>query len=497
MTMLFGNRNSFAIDIEPLAPSWERRYLPERTAWSRLSFWVGGDNICRNLLDGSNSVRDGVNVPLAPIADWLVRSWTFLAFEERPGFFPLRSSLYETVSKWGDAPPQAGFSEDEWLDARELWWSRHFLAAGADGSHLPNVSFVRGVDRLFIEWTPAEFSGTPVPQFLSERGGHAIGWTEGEDVFAEFVSSVARWLRDESLDHAFPWACREDPLHEAMPSFSDTLHAYTGISAEVLRAWTHSANDADLCKNLGLGADGSDPGGSVITQVLRDLPPGISESVRDEVWRLDRETQSVTDFAAELRTVARDAVRPASNPEDAGYFAAQGLRDHLYLNGQPIENVDEQLKDFGVILIDSDVECAQERMLVGCRRGIGAAAVMNRTPRTATPWGRRFESVRALGHLLMDSYRQDTIGAASTAFAQPWARRRAGAFAAEYLLPCDALRGDAETLDSYAQPQRFERILDTYGVGAQTAAFHLWNHGFLSSTRVRDELIDRFSNVRR
>ena len=494
--MLIGNRNRFAIELEPLAPTWERRYLSERVAWARFSLWVGGTNLCRNLLDGSNSVRDGVNVPLVPIADWLVRSWTFLAFEERPGCFPLHTSPYETVIKWGDAPPRSGFTEDEWLDARELWWSRHFLAAGADGSHLPNVSFVRGVDRLFIEWMPVHFTGTPVSQFLSERGRDAIDWTDAEDVFVEFVSSVARWLRDENLDHAFPWACREDPLRDEIPSFTDTLHAYTGIPVEELRAWTHSATDADLRRNLGLHADDSDPGGSVITQVLRDLPPGISEPVRNEVWRLDRETQSVTDFATELRTVARDAVRTASNPEDAGYSAAEGLRDHLDLDGQPIEDVDETLREFGVNLIDSDVECAQERMIVGCRRGIGAAAVIHRTPRTETQWGRRFESVRALGHLLMDSYRQDTIGTASTAFAQPWARRRSGAFAAEFLLPSDALRGDAETLDSHAQPERFERVLDTYGIGAQTAAFHLWNHGFLSSTRVRDELIDRFSNVR-
>ena len=138
--MLIGNRNSFAVGIEPLSPSWERRYLPECTAWAQLSIWVDGENICRNLLDGSNSVRDGVNVPLVPIADWLVRSWTYLAFEERPGCFPLHDSLCHTVSRWGDAPPPNGLSEDDWLDARELWWSRHFLAAGADGAHLPNVS---------------------------------------------------------------------------------------------------------------------------------------------------------------------------------------------------------------------------------------------------------------------------------------------------------------------------------------------------------------------
>lgn len=493
--MLIGNRNSFAIGIEPLSPSWERRFPAEFTAWAQLSLWINGENICRNLLDGSNSVRDGVNVPLAPIADWLVRSWTFLEFEERPSRFPQLPSLRNTVRRWGDAAAPAGLSEDDWLDAREHWWSRHFLSAGADGAHLPNLSLVRGDDRLFIEWAPTEFAGTPAPRFLSTEGRQTVGWAEGEEILAQFVSYVARWLRDSELGDIFPWACQQDPLHEAILNFSEALQAYTGISADVLRGRTGSDSDAELCQNLGLQAEGPDPGGSVVTQVLRDLPPGISDSIWDQVWRLEGETRSVTQFSEELRSLVFDAVRPALDPETSGYLAAQGLRDSLGLNGHPIDDVEGQLRDFGVNLIESDVKCTQERMLVGSRRGRGAAAVINRSPRTSTPWGKRFEAVRALGHLLLDPYRQDSLGAASTDFAQPWARRRAGTFAAEFLMPSEELQENAHALDSYAEPEKFQRVLERYGVGAQTAAYHLWNRGFLSSPQVRDDLIDQFSNV--
>lgn len=364
---------------------------------------------------------------------------------------------------------------------------------GADGAHLPNVSLVRGDGRLFIEWSPPKFTGAAAPRFLSEQGRRFVDWAEGEEVFSEFVSCVARWFRDSELDHVFPWTSCEDPLHEGCQTFSETLQVYTGIPVDVLRQHTRSKDDADLRRALGLKADGSDPGGSVVTQVLRDLPPGIPESIWEQVWRLDRETQSGTGFMEELRNLAFEAVRPASDPETSGYLAAQALRDHLGLNGQPIHDVDTKLREFGVSVVDSQIECTHERMLAGSRRGIGAAVIMNRTPRTVTPWGRRFESVRALGHLLMDRYRQSTLGAASTAFAQPWSRRRAGTFAAEFLLPSEALKRDA--LDSYARPDRFEQVLKTYGVGAQTAAFHLWNQRLLSSTCVRDELIDRFSTV--
>ena len=235
----------------------------------------------------------------------------------------------------------------------------------------------------------------------------------------------------------------------------------------------------------------------MVTQVLRDLPPGISGSLWDQIWRLEEETRSVSGFAEELRSLVLDAVRPAVDPETSGYLAAQGLRDHLGLNGQPIDDVEGRLGHFGVKLIESDVECTRERMLAGSRRGYGAAAVIDRTPRTSTPWGKRFEAVRALGHLLMDPYRQDTLGAASTAFAQPWARRRAESFAAEFLLPSDALRENARALDSYAEPERFQAVLEKYGVGAQTAAYHLWNRGFLSTTQARDDPIDQVAQMRR
>ena len=491
--MLIGNCNDLAIEILPRTPTWERRYLPERSAWAQLAIWVRGKNLCENLLDGSQSVRAGINVPLAPVADWLVRSWTFIEFEEGPGCFPLRSSLRDTLRDWGNTAARTGFTEDQWFDARELWWTRHFLSAGADGARLPNVSLIRTGDRLVIEWGPAEFPGDHAPRFVSENGQAVIGWLVGEEIFAEFVAFVAKWLREEGLGAVYPWVRMQDPLHERESSFDEKLRAYTGIDPAILYEWTATNTEAGLREQLGIPAGCEDPGSSVITQVLRDLPPDVSESVRRQVWRLDREIHTVTNFDDTLRAMAGDAAESGGHAESAGHQAARAVRYHLGLDGKPIDDVEEQLKELGAEVIDSGVECLRERMLVGSRQGRGAAVVINRTPRTETPWGRRFESARGLGHLLMDPYREEALGAASTTFAQPWARLRSGAFAAELLLPREALLEDAGHLDSAAEPVTFERIMGRYRVGARTAAFQLWNHGLLSSSQVRDELIDCFS----
>ena len=151
-----------------------------------------------------------------------MRSWTFIEFEEGPGCFPLRSSLRDTLRDWGNAAPRAGFTEDQWFDARELWWTRHFLAAGADGARLPNVSLIRTGDRLVVEWGPAEFPGDHAPRFVSENGQAVIGWLVGEDIFAEFVAFVAKWLREEDLGAVYPWVRLDNPLHERESRFDKT-----------------------------------------------------------------------------------------------------------------------------------------------------------------------------------------------------------------------------------------------------------------------------------
>lgn len=198
--MLIGNRNDLAIEVLPLAPTWERHYLPERTGWAQLAIWVSGTNLCENILDGSESVRADINVPLAPLVDWLVRSWTFIEFEERPGCFPPRTSLRDTLREWEDTAPPAGFTEDRWFDARELWWTRHFLSAGADGARLPSVSLVR-TPRTETPWGR---------RFESARGlGHLLLDSYREGALGAASSTFAQpWAKRRSGRSRRSCCCR-------------------------------------------------------------------------------------------------------------------------------------------------------------------------------------------------------------------------------------------------------------------------------------------------
>lgn len=493
--MQFGDRNTLAIELHPLSPSWERAYPPEKTAWSTFALWVGGDNLCRNIIEGTETVRDGVNIPLASLADWLVRSWEFLEFEERPSRFPPLQSPVITLRRWGDAPPPRGVDEDDWIEWRENWWSHHFLAAGADGAQLPSVAFLRSADVLCIEWAASQFAGARVPKFLAQRGQVLIPWEKSEGVFSEFVAFVGDWLRQEGLSDLYPWVSRQDPLGREDARFLDLLSIYTGRHETALFWWTGAKSEGELRKRLGLRVDTRNPGGSVVTQALRDLPPEVNHGVEAELLALHERTSRGDGFDPDLRSAARDAAGAGLSPEESGYLAAGEVRHQLALDGQPIEDLDSLLGSLEIDVVDSGVECARERMLLGAWRGGSASAVINSTPRTRVPWGRRFELARALGQLLLGSFRDDAIGGASSTYSQPWMRRRTGAFAAELLLPTAGVHARGlGNLDSAADPDAFKTLMDEFRVGARTTAYQLWNHGLLSSAEIRDDLIDRFAS---
>ncbi len=492
--MRFGSSDRFALEIDPRVPTWERRYAPERTAWAALAVWVQGQNLCAHSERGTDRVVDAFNVPLAPIADWLVRSWPYVAFEERAAQFAQQGGLHETRRRWGSHPPRH-VSEDEWFDQRAQWWQRHFLAAGAHGAILPDLALAREDEQLLLEWRPPRLGSV---ELLAPAGSGRVAWDEATEVLETFVNYVRNWLKDEGQPALYPWMERPSPLDAAALAWSERVRLYTGRSFTELAALVGGCGDADLARGLGLAGVAADPASSPVTQVLRDLPPALPGAAGHTLRQLDDATQTARRASVldRLRGAARDAGRDAATPEDAGYAAARMLRAEVNLDGQPLPEGDLReflnFLDIEVRLDDSDVGGA--RMFMGRRDGLRSVAFVLHSPRTCVRWGQRFEAARALGHALLDPSRDGVVGAASSPFAQVARRRRSGAFAAELLLPVSALQRETRgVLDEGAKADVFERLLEAYGVGARTAAQQLFNHDFLSSDEIRDQLVDEFA----
>lgn len=297
-------------------------------------------------------------------------------------------------------------------------------------------------------------------------GADIVAWSVVARALDEFVAAVVDWAPP-----AYRPAADEDPAARA-------LQYYTGLPEHEIPRFGFLREA--VC----------DPAIDPLAQVVRDLSLRTSTGPAREiiVERVRSSAQPGNHAWWDLRQQLVPA--PGRSFESDGHDGAQAARSLLGLDGQPIDDIESLLQSVDVEVCAESPAASSDRMLVAGTASGRAITMILANSRTAKPWGRRFELARALGHLLLDQVRGDAIGAASGPQAVASRRRRAGAFAAEILLPTSALDEASEgVLDGIREGDRFVQLLDRFGVGANTAAFQLWNQHLLSSTEVRDDLI--------
>jgi len=462
--MIFGDRQEFAIELERFEPPWQAIDPREGSVWGALAIWVAGLNLTEHRRQGTDRVRDDLHVALLPLARWAVGARAALLYQERS---PLGAgtSPHEELDRWSDGPPPFGVDEDTWLDRRDAWWSEHFTGAATRDVVAPSIGIVRNDDRALVSWRTA-----PLPRsdrtFAYPEGSRVVSWPAVVSALDEFVDTVAGWA---------PPDCQVEAPQGHM---ARALQYYTGLSNAEIRDFPFLP-DAMV-----------DPAIDPLAQVVRDLTHRTSTGpAHDSIVGIVRSAaQPAGRGWWELRT--RLVPAPGRSFEDDGYHGAQGVRALLGLDGQPINDIEDLLGSVDIQISAESPASPTDRMLVAGTASGRAVAMILANGRTSKPWGRRFELARALGHLLLDQVRGEAIGAASGPQAIASRRRRAGAFAAEVLLPTSALdEASNGVLDGVLEDDRFADLLDRFNVGASTAAFQLWNQHLLSSTEVRDDLI--------
>jgi hypothetical protein len=491
--MRLGDIRGLAFDIEPVSPSWERRTASERGPWARLAIWAGGQNFCLNWRPETSSVNDGVYVPLAPIADWLLRYGRHIAYEESSRAFPTDVDLIRALERWKASAPAALFSEDDWDDRRYEWSERHFLLAGADGAWLPNLALVRVDNELWISVGSARFASPQAPRFLKEFGVYPASWQDAKQAISEFVDYVGQTLRDSDLTQEYPWSQEEGAFLRALDiGLLEQLALELDRSQQEVADIFGASSEPSLLEMLGLpsGATARD---SVSAQAIRDLE--LEQGIIGILRECERATRSAENgLFRESRLRAVDALSGPS-PEDQGYEAAVLIRRNLKLGDRPLGDDPESLlkEHFNIEVAELPNNSHHNHAVIGGHLdGFGKIGFFQ-SPQTQKPWSRRMELFRGVGHLLLDGRENLAIGAGSSNRSVGPRRRRSGAFAAEMLLPKAAIRKRCGgVLDAAAEPNVFEGLMADYGVGAQTAAWQCWNAGLLSSYEVVDELIGAY-----
>lgn len=96
--------------------------------WSRLVIRVDDRALTRVSSERTGSTRDGVYLPLMPLAEWVAANWWFLFAETAPAGLRWRSPRLESAST--------------------AWFRRHNLLAAREGYPLPDLTIAREDDDL-------------------------------------------------------------------------------------------------------------------------------------------------------------------------------------------------------------------------------------------------------------------------------------------------------------------------------------------------------------
>jgi len=404
--------------------------------WARIEIRVGDQCVTTVYDTRTGATRSGVYGSAMLVAEWIVRNFWFLLYEGAPA--ELRGPA---------------------------WRRRHSLAAGREGTSLPDLAFFRDERVVVAEWVATSRpDGRPV-RFV-ESGRAELEPSEARRALAIAVDAVTEQLR--TVTHPDVAALRAD---------WDTIAEMSGedlaICSRAARLGVDGLDEAELTDSLE----------SCLRGALADLPEPTGNDVLDaqirEPHSLASAVATVHDLVMNggvppLRAGTRDiglSVSWGPPAYQVGYIAARKLRD--------LHSASEGALDLDDLFRKLDLRDAQQPHAPLAAHVHQLQAIVGASP-AGVP--RLFVAPRPHKHARFLQARGLFAIAAGAAKEAPRALTNAGtrlqvasrAFAAELLAPASLLRarmtrgGDDELLEALA---------DEFGVATAVIDHQIRNHG--------------------
>jgi hypothetical protein len=463
--------------------------LPEDTTAAYFSIYAGEDCLTRNrprrrrLSDSSESVFG----PVAGLADWLIENWAPIHWETHSPFptgkigdpdsrKPAIPGLTEAFENWsryldGDDAYSLMSSEEANVAAYADWQHRHQLGHAASDLAIPSIVILPedrhiavSVDRLpgamqaSVEFegphgmnrapTLFVFNKTSFRQELKDFVEATIEQTRSQPEFGQW----SNWLNDR-------WQNAQEEEENSGRRLFWMLGRLGGDRVEQLRSEHPRLSDG--LKQLLLDCR--------LVSRMDELQPA-EDVIEDFALR----PESVLRKGEEpgWQTVVQESVSQFLPEYAQGYQLARALRKKLGLVTKPIVDLTKTLRRLDVEIEDG-VPSPLFRVAVCATRGHRAHIVPSSLdPRLQTDVSNRFACASALGRLLWQSRydNRQMICAAQGDYALLSQSRRANAFAAEFLLPREAVAtaepGDRRTIGWLAEQ---------YGISRSATEWHAYN----------------------
>ncbi|MGM0578319.1 MAG: ImmA/IrrE family metallo-endopeptidase [Myxococcota bacterium] len=493
----FGAPERFSLGFELREAPDDADTEERRASWGALEVWVGGRNLTRGRTTGDEIV-ERAEVPLLPLAEWVVRSWDYLLHEERLGT-PSRS-LH--AAAWRSDSLSALPSDEDRLDAlldtREEWWGRHGFGSALPDFRIPDLHLRRFGPDVELSWDDREWRSVPGGITLVEQPGVAHLPPE------EVATVMYGWCR--AIADAL-----EETAAAASSRLTDALDALDSPERQIRRLAITAGLDIERAAR-GLrrlaGVVGGSPRQTVkallglsenpAPGLVTPLPPPVL-LYRSASPRLsERDLTSLLQLAGQADECAgthldryREASRPIGGPQDItqdgvdralAFREAFGVPEHAPMTGEyDIEAA--LLPVLGIAVQDlhlDDVEVDGVAIVAPGRR---PTIAVNRSGRFAKkPWGRRMTLAHELCHLLYDGDGSGRVGIVSSPWAPYPLERRANAFAAMLLAPEPAVAAVLSRDTESWTPQTLREAMRALGVGVSTLTRHLQNLGWITGS---------------
>lgn len=432
-----------ALDFEWVDPGGARG--PElRATWARLEVVAAGKVITRVLDQNTRSVRDGLFLPLYPVAEWIASNWWRL--------------LYEVRSP--NAPETNGYA------------SHHCLAEAGEGFALPALFLEPQGEKLRLSWSGRKLEKVPL-EFL-ESGVSFLNREVVQIGLMEFVDAVVGRLEDEGVQDTF--------LQEEWRAIKNL-----------------ASDEEEFCRiAAALGLDPFQLPEEMVDKVIEaaeKVPPGVQDeffasadlsALAEEAEVLRKTVEAISEAheglepLRELRArflasggAAAAAGHPLGLPPwQQGYEAARALRSDLGLDGSPLPSFPSIASALGIAGVALEREIRSEAGLVT----VDGVVALDREERPgfamkpATERARRFTLCREIFEYLAVPGGAPAIVTRGATYRQ----QRNRAFAAELLLPSAALR--ARFPEGRVTLEEANEIADEFAVSWAVVKHQLENH---------------------
>ncbi len=448
------------------APEPSEAFGPERATWARLQINLEGEPLTmHHAADYPSPDRPSVIGGMSGLAEWIVDSWLPIHLEIHTPFPKLSSfrraqqggrfpSARDAVRGWPDF-----VAEDETISGDDLgaWQQRHTLGEARSDIALPSIVFVPEGAWMGIglDHVPAALSPTVrfSPPTLAATWPAPPVWVPVED-----VSVALQRFVDATIERAASDAATAQWAQWLLSRWSDARAR--AKAPDEMRRWMFGNLVAQRWTDLERRLDG---GLTALSGVLVDSRPVTEDATLDSL------AFEIGTEPAEGKRLKRDFVRVdwGLPPFREGYRLAQEVRSRLKLGSNSLDTADltKALARFGVQTKALRAH-GLFRSAVWTRGGGAMLGWANDDPRFHGEVPSRFAIAAGFGRFLSGFAEGEPGGAAHGEQARWRPTQLANAFAAELLLPVQAISKGFKSVEDLAK---------SYGISRSAAEWHIVN----------------------